>query len=116
MANCYISIKEINMKKMKTTASPTVHRCMGKDGTIRVEDSGQDPIPSETVYFFLRTGSFESSDAAGVFKSSRSFLDRRASRFLIRPFIEKNHMDMRPYVKRPYRSFNDFFTRGDPSH
>lgn len=30
------------MKKMKTTASPTVHRCMGKDGTIRVEDSGQD--------------------------------------------------------------------------
>ena len=38
-------------------------------------------------------------------------MDRRASRFLIRPFIEKNHMDMRPYVKRPYRSFNDFFTR-----
>ena len=44
-------------------------------GEGRNDQSGRfrsGPIPSETVYFFLRTGSFESSDAAGVFKSSRS--------------------------------------------
>ena len=99
------------MKKMKTTASPTVHRCMGKDGTIRVEDSGQDRFLQKLYTSFYGRVLLKVLTQPGFSKAAGAFLDRRASRFLIRPFIEKNHMDMRPYVKRPYRSFNDFFTR-----
>ena len=96
---------------MKTTASPTVHRCMGKDGTIRVEDSGQDRFLQKLYTSFYGRVLLKVLTQPGFSKAAGAFLDRRASRFLIRPFIEKNHMDMRPYVKRPYRSFNDFFTR-----
>ena len=99
------------MKKMKTTASPTVHRCMGKDGTIRVEDSGQDRFLQKLYTSFYGRVLLKVLTQPGFSQAAGAFLDRRASRFLIRPFIEKNHMDMRPYVKRPYRSFNDFFTR-----
>lgn len=38
-------------------------------------------------------------------------LDSGASRCLIKPFIQKNHIDMSPYEPRSYHSFNDFFTR-----
>lgn len=114
------------MKKMKREPSLGVHRCMGKDGTIRVEDSGQDRLLQKLYTSFYGRVLLKVLTQPGLSKAAGAFLDRRASRFLIRPFIEKNQMDMRPYVKRPYRSFNDFFTREilptermidcDPSH
>lgn len=76
---------------MKTTASPTVHRCMGKDGTIRDEEFRSGPLPSETVYFFYGRVLLKVLTQPGFSKAAGAFLDRRASRFLIRPFIEKNH-------------------------
>lgn len=39
------------------------------------------------------------------------FLDTSLSKVLIKPFIEMNQIDMKPYVKREYQSYNDFFTR-----
>ena len=39
------------------------------------------------------------------------FLSTRLSCFLIKPFIRKNNIDMQPYEKGPYRSYNEFFSR-----
>ncbi len=39
------------------------------------------------------------------------YLNSRFSKWLIRYYIRKHHIDMRPYEKKRYRSFNDFFTR-----
>ena len=39
------------------------------------------------------------------------FLDTPFSKPLIKPFIRKNGIDMARYEQRPYRSYNDFFTR-----
>ncbi|MDD6024061.1 MAG: phosphatidylserine decarboxylase [Oscillospiraceae bacterium] len=39
------------------------------------------------------------------------FLDSGLSRFLVKPFVKKNHLDLSEYPDRAYGSFNDFFTR-----
>ncbi|MBQ6810990.1 MAG: phosphatidylserine decarboxylase [Firmicutes bacterium] len=54
------------------------------------------------------------------------FLSSGASRFLIKPFIKHNHIDMSLYEDGPYYSYNEFFSRKirpdvryfdmDPSH
>ena len=38
-------------------------------------------------------------------------LDRRVSCLLIRPFVRSSGIRLKDYPRRPYRSFNDFFTR-----
>lgn len=38
-------------------------------------------------------------------------LNLPVSKFLIKGFIKKNNIDMNDYVKKDYRSFNDFFIR-----
>ena len=114
------------MKKTKTAIPSSVHRCMGRDGVIREENSGQDRLLERLYTSFYGRILLKVLTQPGLSRAAGIFLDRKASCFLIRPFIEKNQMDMRPYVKRPYRSFNDFFTREilptermidcDPSH
>ncbi len=42
---------------------------------------------------------------------SGAFLDTRASRALIKPFINKNNIDLSGVEKTRFDSFNDFFTR-----
>ena len=39
------------------------------------------------------------------------FYDSRLSKKIIPGFIKKNQMDIKPYKKKEYTSFNDFFTR-----
>ena len=39
------------------------------------------------------------------------FMDSRASRVLIGPFVRKNHIDLSDYLPARYGSFNAFFTR-----
>ena len=45
------------------------------------------------------------SNAAGA------FLDTRCSAGLIGPFVARTGIDRSDYEQRPFRSFNDFFTR-----
>lgn len=40
-----------------------------------------------------------------------TFMDQGCSKFLIPMFIRANKVDMSPYIKREYSSYNDFFTR-----
>ena len=99
------------MKKMKTTVPRPCIAVWGR--TERSE--WKIPVRTDSfrncILLFTDGLLLKVLTQPGFSKAAGAFLDRRASRFLIRPFIEKNHMDMRPYVKRPYRSFNDFFTR-----
>lgn len=46
-----------------------------------------------------------------VSRSAGWLLDRRISRCLVKPFVEKNRLDLSDYPRRSYCSFNDFFTR-----
>ena len=39
------------------------------------------------------------------------FMDSRASRVLIGPFVRRNHIDLADYLPARYGSFNAFFTR-----
>lgn len=46
-----------------------------------------------------------------VSKAGGWFLNQRCSRFLIQPFIRKNHIDMQMYEEQEYSSYNTFFVR-----
>lgn len=46
-----------------------------------------------------------------VSKLAGAFLSSPLSRPMVNGFIKKNHVDMAPYPRCRYRSFNDFFTR-----
>ena len=46
-----------------------------------------------------------------VSKVAGAFLSSRLSVGLIRPFIRKNGIDMEPFEKTVYRSYNEFFSR-----
>ena len=42
---------------------------------------------------------------------SAFFLSMRLSKIMIKKTIKNNHIDMTDYIKKDYKSFNDFFTR-----
>lgn len=47
----------------------------------------------------------------GSINTISAWLNSGLSRWLIRPFIKKNNIDMSSYPKRHYKSFGDFFSR-----
>jgi len=47
----------------------------------------------------------------GVSKCAGRYLDSRASRRWIKPFVRKNHIDLSECLMEDWQSFNDFFTR-----
>lgn len=47
----------------------------------------------------------------GISKAAGRFLDSSASKFLIRPFVEKNGIDLSECESSEFRCFNDCFTR-----
>lgn len=46
-----------------------------------------------------------------ISKAGGVFLSLPLSKFIIKPFIRKNSIDMSRYENREYKSYNDFFTR-----
>lgn len=62
----------------------------------------------------------------GFSRCMGKLLSTRLSRVLIRPFIEKNHIEMSQFEPGPFASYNDFFSRrirpgarpidGEPGH
>lgn len=82
-----------------------------RNGTVYEQDTEQDKFLRK-VYGSKIGRSLLRPFVSPVFSCiAGKFLDSHASRFLITSFINKNHMDMKPYIKREYHSFNDFFTR-----
>lgn len=82
-----------------------------RDGRIISGNDGQDKLLS--ALYGSRTGRrlVGILIKPGVSALGGWFLSTRLSTLLISPFIRRNHIDMRPYVRRKYRSYNDFFTR-----
>jgi len=84
-----------------------------------VDRSGREIIQNETQGRVL---AFLYQTAAGrillaplvkpwVSRLAGSWLNLRASRCLIAPFIKRNNIDMSEYEARSFSSYNDFFTR-----
>ena len=46
-----------------------------------------------------------------ISKIAGKYMDSPVSRLRIKSFVRKNRIDMTDYIKREYKSFNDFFTR-----
>lgn len=82
-----------------------------RKGNLTKNDSFQDRL-LETIYgstlgrFLLKPFLHPAFSKIGG-----KILDSRLSSLAIAPFIRKNHINMRDYEKRQYRSYNDFFTR-----
>ena len=49
--------------------------------------------------------------APAISKMAGSFMNSSLSRFMIKPFIKKNNIDMSEYKTENWASFNEFFTR-----
>lgn len=82
-----------------------------RDGTVISSIDGQDRILS----FFYETALgrilLKPLICPWVSRMAGSFLSSFASRFLIRPFIRSNDLDMTQFEPGPYRTYNDFFAR-----
>ncbi len=49
--------------------------------------------------------------APAISKAAGTFMDSKASKLLIKPFIKHSGIDTSQYIMRDFRSYNDFFTR-----
>lgn len=88
-----------------------MYRYLDKNGNLHEENSAQDRFLRKIYTRFYGRVLLKALTLPALSRAAGAFLDRAASRALIKPFVKSNHLDMSPYVKRPYRSFNDFFTR-----
>lgn len=85
--------------------------CKNRLGNIVKEDNSQDNI-LKGIYgsvfgrFFLRIATMPVISRIAGF-----FLSTRLSCVIIKPFIKANNIDMTDYIRRDYKSYNDFFTR-----
>lgn len=82
-----------------------------RSGNVYIEENAQDKLLRRLYTTVWGRILLKPLVCPAVSRAAGAFLDSRASRFLIQPFIRANHIDMKPYVKRDYTSYNDFFTR-----
>ena len=82
-----------------------------KKGVIHKNSSSQDKLLKAVYSSALLRLLIKPLTLPTVSKAAGTALDSSASRFLIKPFIRANKIDMRDYEKKRYKSFNDFFTR-----
>ena len=81
------------------------------DGRLIEEETGQDRFLT-----FLYTNAFgrmllKPLVQPGISKLSGKVLSTWTSRYLVKGFIRREHIDMSDFPNRKYVSFNDFFTR-----
>lgn len=82
-----------------------------RDGTIVESYDGEGKIIEFLYSSALGKGMLSILVMPWVSYMAGRFLDSSLSRFLVKPFVRKNKLDLRDYPDREYQSFNDFFTR-----
>lgn len=82
-----------------------------REGNIVPGDQGQDRMLEWLYGTSLGRLMVKGLIRPRVSRAAGWLLDRRISALAVKPFIQKNHLSMEDFEQRPYRSFNDFFTR-----
>lgn len=84
---------------------------MDKDGNITIHVSGQDKLLRWMYTHALGRLLLKPLVMPWVSRLGGWFLGSPGSRFLIKPFVKRQNMDLEIYEKQDFESYNDFFTR-----
>lgn len=82
-----------------------------RNGNIVATDNGQDMLLKQLYGSVTGRSLLKVLTKPVISKIAGFFLDTKLSTFMIKPFIEKNNINMEEYVEKNYTSYNDFFTR-----
>ena len=82
-----------------------------RDGTVISQHDNQDRILSFLYGTAVGRILLKPLICPWVSRMAGSFLSSPLSRFLIKPFIRSNDLDMTQFEPGPYRTYNDFFAR-----
>ncbi len=86
-------------------------RLKHRNGTVIEKQDTQDCIVSLLYKCVLGRMLLKLLTRPSVSKAAGAFLSSRLSCFLIKPFIENNHLDMNQFEDVEYHSYNEFFSR-----
>ena len=86
-------------------------RYADRDGNIYVEENGRDRLLHWMYTTMAGRASLKILIRPWVSKLGGAFLSSPISKCLIKGFVKNNHIDMSEYVKKPYKSYNEFFSR-----
>lgn len=82
-----------------------------RNGDIIVTNEKQNKLLKKLYGCSLGRVVLKTLTAPCVSKAAGAFMDSRASKLLIKPFIKRSGIDTSQYVMCDFRSYNDFFTR-----
>ena len=82
-----------------------------RDGSESAQANGQDRLLAALYQHALGRIVLKPLLCPCVSKAAGCFLSTRLSKIFIKPFIRSNNIDMSPYEKTEYCSYNDFFAR-----
>lgn len=82
-----------------------------RNGNETIEESSQDKLLKLLYTTAVGRKIIKILIAPRVSEFGGKFLNTRISKVLIKPFVEKNHIDLNQYTKQQFSSYNDFFMR-----
>lgn len=85
--------------------------CKDRNGKVVAFDNGQDKLLGNIYGSVAGRSLLKVITLPVISKIAGFLLDTKFSCILIKSFIKNNNINMDEYVKRDYKSYNDFFTR-----
>lgn len=82
-----------------------------RQGNEITQDTSQDKFLAKVYQSLPGRALMKALSMPWISRVAGRFLDTWPSTFLISSFVKKNNIRMSDYVKRRYRSYNEFFTR-----
>ena len=82
-----------------------------RNGDIIVTNENQNKLLKKLYGSVLGRVLLKTLTAPVISRAAGIFMDSKASKLLIKPFIKRSGTDTSQYIMRDFRSYNDFFTR-----
>lgn len=82
-----------------------------RNGDIIVTNENQNKLLKKLYGSVLGRVMLKTLTAPVISRAAGIFMDSKASKLLIKPFIKRSGIDTSQYIMRDFRSYNDFFTR-----
>lgn len=82
-----------------------------RNGDIIVTNENQNKLLKKLYGSVLGRVLLKTLTAPVISRAAGAFMDSKASKLLIKPFIKRSGIDTSQYIMRDFRSYNDFFTR-----